>query len=154
MTSDTNACSSTQSPDRDLDDSKSTKSANDGTKQTVFEKRIKDGYIKYFVDVTSTKKKFKDGLLIRKVTVTRKEYRKGQDFFDTTNLKSTQDDNDGAIVTDTKLLEETKQIDSKSSSTTKAELDQPLLAREDVHNFTQIVDLVWEDQKPPTSRGD
>ena len=30
----------------------------------------------------------------------------------------------------------------------------PLLESEDVHYFTQVTDVVWEDQKPPTSRGD
>ena len=29
-----------------------------------------------------------------------------------------------------------------------------MLESEDVHYFTQVTDVVWEDQKPPTSRGD
>ena len=104
--------------------------------------------------MSQVKKKFNDGLIIRKVQVTRKEYRKGQDFF-VTGVRSAHDDNDSAINNNTNKLEETKNTDNtQCSSTTKAELDQPQLMSTDTHHFTQIVDLVWEDQKPPTSRGD
>ena len=38
---------------------------------------------------------------------------------------------------------------------TKAERDIPLVQEsEDVHYFKQVMDVAWEDNKAPTSRGD
>ena len=47
-----------------------------------------------------------------------------------------------------------KATEPQSVSTSKAELQPSYLASEDVHYFTQVTDVVWEDNKPPTSRGD
>ena len=45
-------------------------------------------------------------------------------------------------------------IRQESLSITKAERDIMILESEEVHYFTQVMDIAWEDQKPPTSRGD
>ena len=66
-----------------------------------------------------------------------------------------QDDNDGKRETQELVTEETKNlVRNQPVSTSKAELEVPLLESEEVHWFTQVMDVVWEDQKPPTSRGD
>ena len=46
-----------------------------------FESQIKDGVIKYIVQVLEQKRKFGDGLIIRKVKVCRMVYRKDQGLF-------------------------------------------------------------------------
>jgi len=63
------------------------------------------------------------------------------------------DDTDSKKETNDELIvaEEAKKI--MPLSTSKAELEVPLLESEDTHYFTQVMDVVWEDHKPPTSRG-
>ena len=43
--------------------------------QADFETKTKDGYIKFIVDVLSQKKKFDNTLSVRKVRITRRQYR-------------------------------------------------------------------------------
>ena len=99
-------------------------------------------------------------MIVRKVRITRKVYRKGlQVFFPTSDPKTKVVDN---LATPDPKDEKFFAIDSKNNdgnqsvSTSKAELASgPLqLESEDTHEFTQVVDIAWEDHKAPNSRGD
>lgn len=52
-----------------------------GTAQMTFDAPVKNGRITYSVEVISQKQKFEETLIVRKVRVTRKVYRKGLQVF-------------------------------------------------------------------------
>ena len=61
-------------------------------------------------------------------------------------LKEKRKFNGGLIIRKVKV---TRQMFTKPDENGKTEV-----ASEDSHLFTQVMDVVWEDQQPPTSRGD
>lgn len=108
--------------------------------------------VKYLVEVFNEKRRFDEALLIRKVRLTRKVYNHNS-FFQEMPKNTTKDDAEAKKSSSDCLRVETTE-EKKSVSTSKAELEVPLLDTEETHYFTQVVDLAWEDHKPPTSRGD
>ena len=51
----------------------------------TFQTQVEDGFIKYVVEVLDSKQKFDAGLIIRKVRLTRRVYKKAQQLFNDTN---------------------------------------------------------------------
>lgn len=112
------------------------------------------------VEVLREKHKFNKAVTVRKVRLRKCTYRKRAFFPPASVRESNQfpkvmEDAEAIKKTGSELLmsksEETKC--KMSASTSKVDRDVQLIS-EDVHYFTQVCDNVWEDNKPPTSKGD
>ena len=95
----------------------------------------------------SSKTKIDNGIIVRKIKAVRKEYRKGADLFhDTINDDETGSNSNRKDADDSLVTKDSQNISMlKAVSTSKADIDQPRFVREDIHYFTQVMDLVWED---------
>ena len=133
---------------------------NDIVQIGIFEEQCNDENVKYVVEVLREKHKYNKAVTVRKVRLRKCTYRKRAFFPPASVRESNQfpkvmEDAEAIKKSGSELLmsksEETKS--KMSASTSKVDRDVQLIS-EDVHYFTQVCDNVWEDNKPPTSKGD
>ena len=86
------------------------------------------------------KKKFNQGLIIRKIKLTKKRFKPFESFIGD-SVDDEKEEDDPEYFNETKKENKGESPESKSFT-------------EEVHYFKHVQDVVWEDHKPPTSRGD
>jgi len=115
--------------------------------QTAAHFTTPDNLLEFKIEVIKEKKKFNQGLIIRKVKLTKKTFKSFENFVGVDSLddEKSEDDPDYFNVTKPK---------SKGENEETKNPVEPKRFLEEVHYFKHVQDVVWEDHKPPTSRGD